>query len=851
MILFPSLRFFQTTPSRPLNQCLNTLSTDDASGGLFPPRPSFTAALRQVPFPVASLRTVLGSSPAFLVLRLSRPLGTSRYPQSVSFTPLLIQDFCTPHSAKALPPANSYGAAPFPYQTDPSNSAHYPSGPPAAPVRRYEETTAYHSQPDANYAWEEFIILRRSVLKLQDKVAQLEELVTELKQFQFNMPSRLHPSTSSLGPSDSISRLGTTSGIDVDDEGEDLRAAYSVYLSQGDLVEKPPSLPDTVLWTFKSAQEAGSAAGLSATNSYRPSFNKALRDSKGQTLDADLVKLIKRTAAALASRILARHPIDKVAVDIRHIREYYRSRCPWLWYGSIVLLEQRHKEVGLCSAHWKADHLLGQSVLGLRQKAANAMKKQSTGELASILGSDDEQTLDVVFILPKKAKRPANPLSPLKSGPSKRGRTEASKQRPPKLMFKQPARPLHMGTVTTAPAMQGSPPASPSRAASPASTENQSSMGMLGTNTATLPPSSLVDSPLSSHVSSAKGSLSMISTDDGFENLRRTLQSPQFKFPADVIDPAMELLAGMEQSPTHGGHGFLSSNTIALLKRVQTADPACIENEDDLLASWGHWQWSGGDLTISGAITSWQDVGSTETARELIAAALTTCKAARYLCLSVSPRPQSYLSDSYLDRIISTLYDVWKRSGGVILLFIQFYPAELTSFWPFHKGKARAAIVDPAQPMAVEPAQPTATGTGNDGSGDGMGPLAEDDDTQLADGASKQLQADVDSLLQSKLMALTVNELKTLVAKKQIPNISKLNKATCVSSLVALQQSARPTITDLDEILAKRGPKKSKSKSAKSAANQPAAAPPSSSADVSQDLTQVPRIIASTASLGS
>lgn len=89
MILFPSLRFFQTTPSRPLNQCLNTLSTDDASGGLFPPRPSFTAALRQVPFPVASLRTVLGSSPAFLVLRLSRPLGTSRYPQSVSFTPLL------------------------------------------------------------------------------------------------------------------------------------------------------------------------------------------------------------------------------------------------------------------------------------------------------------------------------------------------------------------------------------------------------------------------------------------------------------------------------------------------------------------------------------------------------------------------------------------------------------------------------------------------------------------------------------------------------------------------------------------------------------------------------------------
>lgn len=222
---------------------------------------------------------------------------------------------------------------------------------------------------------------------------------------------RLHASTPSLGPSDSISRTGNTSHVDIDDGEEELLAAYQVYLRRPDTLEKPSAIPDTVLWTFKSAQDIGALAGLSAKNHYRPSFHKALRDSKGKVLDPAVVKLIKRTASSLADRILAIHPLDQVQVDVKQIREYYRSKRPDLWYGSITVLETRHKEVALCSAHWKADHLIGQSITNARKAA----KKAQTGEADS---DDDEGPPHGTL-----KKRPARATTPLPSAPpSKRPR---------------------------------------------------------------------------------------------------------------------------------------------------------------------------------------------------------------------------------------------------------------------------------------------------------------------------------------------------------------------------------------------------------------------------------------------
>ncbi|KAJ8690734.1 hypothetical protein PTI98_012138 [Pleurotus ostreatus] len=687
----------------------------------------------------------------------------------------------------------SYTAAvPFLYQNEHAVVSHYPPAPPA-PTRHYEEASPV---TDPAYAWQEFVVVRRIVHKLEDKVARLEELVLELKQTCFNIPSRPHASTPSLGPSDSVSHTGNISHVDIDDGEEELLAAYQAYLRRPDALEKPSAIPDTVLWTFKSAQDIGALAGLSAKNHYRPSFHKALRDSKGKLLDPAVVKLIKRTASSLADRILAIHPLDQVQVDVKQIREYYRSKRPDLWYGSITVLETRHKEVALCSAHWKADHLIGQSITNARKAA----KKAQTGEADS---DDDEGSVHGTL-----KKRPARATTPLPSAPplnalegEAKGSAQAASWSPCQVTRRGRVQCHSAGRSPPSPAPTNEPIPSVDVLSPTLSTPSVFTPSSFAPSSSMLqppppPPSSSVSSAPPSLAFPGHNALSMIKTDDGYENLQRTIQSSQFQFPEALINLAVDLLAAMEQSPRHGGYSFPTTDVSTLLVRVQTADPACMENEEDLQDSWGHWQWTAGSLTIAGAITSWKSVGNTETARQLIAAALTTCKAARYLCIGMSRKPQSYLSDIYLDRIVSTLSDAWKRSGG-----------------PLNKGKAQAVVSEPAAPEGLD----TSASGGGGGDLNEVDALAESEGHPTAndDPQSAPMRAE-DTTFRKKLEEVHLPDLKTLAAKKQISNARSMNKATCVSALFNLPPCSRPSTDELDAMIAKRVKKAKVPKSAKS-----------------------------------
>lgn len=206
---------------------------------------------------------------------------------------------------------------------------------------------------------------------------------------------------------------------------EDIQAAYRRYQREPSASQKPAHLPDSVLWTFKGAQAIGSPAGFSAANSYRPSFRKALRDSNGNVLDSALVSIIKRTAFNLAERIIALHPIKHQA-NKNQPREYYRTKCPHLWYGAIILLEEQHRDVALCSAHWKADHLLGQAMARIKgppkegKRAHSAKTTRSDSDSSDNEGKHPQQDAPAT---PQKPKRTANEVSPLHPGPTKRNRT--------------------------------------------------------------------------------------------------------------------------------------------------------------------------------------------------------------------------------------------------------------------------------------------------------------------------------------------------------------------------------------------------------------------------------------------
>jgi len=112
--------------------------------------------------------------------------------------------------------------------------------------------------------------------------------------------------------------------------------------------------------------------------------------------------------------------------------------------------------------------------------------------------------------------------------------------------------------------------------------------------------------------------------------------------------------------------GKSSDDFVAFLSRIKNLDPNEPGlSEDDLDACWGHYQFTGGRLICSAVLTSWDAVGGCESACDLIAAALKMCKVARHLCFERNIEATSYLSDIYLENVVSKLWDLWKSGGGV------------------------------------------------------------------------------------------------------------------------------------------------------------------------------------------
>lgn len=127
----------------------------------------------------------------------------------------------------------------------------------------------------------------------------------------------------------------------------------------------------------------------------------------------------------------------------------------------------------------------------------------------------------------------------------------------------------------------------------------------------------------------------------------------------------MDLLDAMEANPDFC-KGDPSSQTTVFLSRIEAADPTSPDlSEEDDNASWGHYQFTAGSLTCTSTLTSWEAVGNTEVARKLIAAAIKTSKVARHICFVRRVNTDTYLSDIYLERIIETLWEVWRSAKAV------------------------------------------------------------------------------------------------------------------------------------------------------------------------------------------
>lgn len=128
---------------------------------------------------------------------------------------------------------------------------------------------------------------------------------------------------------------------------------------------------------------------------------------------------------------------------------------------------------------------------------------------------------------------------------------------------------------------------------------------------------------------------------------------------------AIDILNALNASPTFTS-GEPSQLFVSFLDRIERAVPSPEDGEDDTNESWGHSQFTAGKLTLTSVIESWASVGSPAYARRLIAAAVTTCRVARWLCKSqMSTLPAFYVSDNYLNDTCSLLWTCWKSASGV------------------------------------------------------------------------------------------------------------------------------------------------------------------------------------------
>ena len=131
----------------------------------------------------------------------------------------------------------------------------------------------------------------------------------------------------------------------------------------------------------------------------------------------------------------------------------------------------------------------------------------------------------------------------------------------------------------------------------------------------------------------------------------------------------MEAQADFRSGPTPS----LTTSFLSRLEKSTPTDPSI--SEDETGQSWGHYQFTSGNMNVKSVIRSWDCVGTTAIARKLIAAAVKICKVARHICFEKSIKTTSYLADAYLSNLIDELSDVWVEAGASFFFcfFILFF----------------------------------------------------------------------------------------------------------------------------------------------------------------------------------
>ena len=242
--------------------------------------------------------------------------------------------------------------------------------------------------------------------------------------------------SSLLGPSDSASQSAASQSVDPATE----RALEVKRLLQ--LVEAPSARPScldpSVLWRQEDC-ETDKLHGdiVTEANKNRPKMHLTLRREDGSLLSTNEFNNVQISADLLATRLMElatqqnQNPGSKRPTKL-NIKKWFKTD----YHQAILELEAEQKYLRLCSAHWKADNMIGQAFL----RQSDAQRRRRNRETASMPGSYNEgdpapAPIPASSVVPINAAKRAFELSPGPKSPSalqaqKRSKDETKKSEP-------------------------------------------------------------------------------------------------------------------------------------------------------------------------------------------------------------------------------------------------------------------------------------------------------------------------------------------------------------------------------------------------------------------------------------
>lgn len=171
--------------------------------------------------------------------------------------------------------------------------------------------------------------------------------------------------------------------------------------SMGYSAERPDIYPLDILWNFDECKtENEKPLIFTAGNDGRPNMEKALRDENGNFLSSDTYSRIKASVRAVAAQLL-QLPVKTGNMEARTKRDI-KAAYPQEWTNVLRMLEYMQPIVRLCSAHWKADHLIAQHLRNIarsnederkhkRRRATSSHGEQATSPHGKHLSQDSSK----------------------------------------------------------------------------------------------------------------------------------------------------------------------------------------------------------------------------------------------------------------------------------------------------------------------------------------------------------------------------------------------------------------------------------------------------------------------------